>query len=71
MKKLIAITGYCMLLACCIYAQELSNDELLSIANSFLAQMNDSNINQLPQGMYILRAVTSESTSHQAKFIKE
>ena len=35
MKKLIAITGYCMLLACNIYAQELSNDDLLSIANSF------------------------------------
>ena len=48
MKKLIAIIGYCMLLACCIYAQELSNDELLSIANSFWAQMNDSNINPAP-----------------------
>ena len=48
MKKLIAITGYCMLLACSIYAQELSTDELLSIANSFWAQMNDSNINPAP-----------------------
>ena len=31
----------------------------------------DIDVSSLPQGMYILRAVTSESTSHQAKFIKE
>lgn len=48
MKKLIAITGYCMLLACNIYAQELSNDDLLSIANSFWEHLNDSNAFSAP-----------------------
>lgn len=59
-----------------LYVQTTEELSQLNIYNLngqcvLLSTQTDIDVSALPQGMYILRAVTSDGTSHQAKFIKE
>ena len=53
--------------------KELSQAKIYTINGQCVLQASqtDIDVSALPQGMYILRAITSDGQQHQAKFIKQ